>query len=216
MGIKERKEREKIQRQQDIIEAAVKLFFTKGIQETTMEDIAEEVELSKGTLYLYFKSKEEIKYEVALRGINLLKSVMEKAIDISLNAMENLVRVGWAFIDFSRENTAYFNLFILFQSSDLHKMNIPKMSIDQYLREESPFTILINLVKDGVKDGSLRPNLRIGETAATLWSQMLGLLIVQQNKKEFYEIFEVKEESILATNFDLLLYGIAGDKKNNL
>ena len=210
MGIKERKIRERLQRHRDIVDAAEKLFFKKGIQQTTMDDIANEAELSKGTLYLYFNSKEELQYEVSMRGVSLLKSIMEKAIDISLNALENLTRVGWAFIEFSRKHTGYFNLFILFQSSDLEKMNIPKTRLDHYFREESPFTILIDLVKKGVKDGSLRTNLRIGETAATLWSQMLGLLIVHQNKKELYKIFDVNESSILETNFDLLMYGIAG------
>lgn len=213
MGIKERKERERFQRQNDIIDAAENLFFTKGIQETTMDDIALKAELSKGTLYLYFSSKEELQYEVSLRGTNLLKSIMENALDFSLNALENLTRIGWAFIEFSKKHKGYFNLFILFQSSDLSRMSIPKSRIDQDLREESPFTILINLVRTGIKDGSLRPNLKIGETAATLWSQMLGLLIVQQNKRAIYEIFEVKDESILETNFDLLMFGIAKNSR---
>ena len=60
MGTSERKEREKLQRRQEIIDSAEKVFFSKGFGNTTMDDIASEAELSKGTLYLYFKSKEEL------------------------------------------------------------------------------------------------------------------------------------------------------------
>ncbi|MCK5408322.1 MAG: helix-turn-helix transcriptional regulator, partial [Candidatus Krumholzibacteria bacterium] len=60
MGIAERREREKEQRRIDIIDAAERVFFSKGWQAATMDDVAEAVELSKATLYLYFKNKEEL------------------------------------------------------------------------------------------------------------------------------------------------------------
>ncbi|MDL1893205.1 helix-turn-helix transcriptional regulator, partial [Sphingobacteriales bacterium CHB3] len=52
MGIIERKEREKEQRREEIVTAAEKIFFEKGLAIATMDEIAEAAELSKGTLYL--------------------------------------------------------------------------------------------------------------------------------------------------------------------
>jgi transcriptional regulator, TetR family len=52
-----RREREKEQRRRDIMDSAEKLFFKKGYDEVSMNDIAEDVELSKATLYLYFDNK---------------------------------------------------------------------------------------------------------------------------------------------------------------
>lgn len=60
MGTKERRMREKKRRRQQILEAAKTHFFEKGFMAATMDKIADSVELSKGTLYLYFKSKEEL------------------------------------------------------------------------------------------------------------------------------------------------------------
>jgi AcrR family transcriptional regulator len=60
MGIQERKRREREQRRQQIVSAARKVFSNKGFTKTTMEDIAREAELSPGTLYLYFKNKDEL------------------------------------------------------------------------------------------------------------------------------------------------------------
>ena len=83
MGIAERKEREKLQRRKDIIDAAEKVFFYRGFESATMDEIAEKVELSKGTLYLYFKSKEEAckfaqENEKRLLGIEIRKKAQRE------------------------------------------------------------------------------------------------------------------------------------------
>ena len=60
MGTKERRRREIELRRKQIQDAATKLFFSKGLKSTTMDDIAKLSELSMGTLYQYFKSKDEL------------------------------------------------------------------------------------------------------------------------------------------------------------
>jgi len=72
MGIQERKEREKERRRQQIIVAAKRVFSDKGFNRATMEDIAKEAELSPGTLYLYFKNKEELYASLSLRILQYL------------------------------------------------------------------------------------------------------------------------------------------------
>jgi AcrR family transcriptional regulator len=72
MGIQERKEREKERRRQQIIVAAKRIFSEKGFNKTTMEDIAKEAELSPGTIYLYFKNKEELSVSLSLRILQYL------------------------------------------------------------------------------------------------------------------------------------------------
>ena len=81
MGVTERKEREKEKRREEIIQAAVKVFYKKGVDHATMDDIAEVAELSKATLYLYFTSKEEIYYFVHLDGFEKLFRMMNKAVE---------------------------------------------------------------------------------------------------------------------------------------
>jgi len=210
MGIKERKEREKKERKNSILDAARKLFTKKGFAATTMDDIAAMTELSKGTLYLYFTSKEDIQFEAALKGAEILKEKMRNAIDPSKHGRENLLAVGWEFIHFSKSHSDYFDLFLLIQSVDISHLNIPGKKVRDYLREKSPFTLIIQLVDQGIHDGSLRGDLSVMNTATMLWSQMLGMLIVQRFKTELYEVFNVDREEILKTNFDILLYGITG------
>lgn len=208
MGIPERKERERNQRCQQIIDAAERLFFTRGPGPTTMEEIAEAAELSKGTLYLYFKSKEDIQYEVSLRGANLLKTLMEEKTSSAHDGLEALLRAARVFIDFSVQQPGYFEMFIMFQGIDIQKTEIPEEKVEKYFLEQSPFTLIIELVERGISDGSIREGLKAGQTAAALWSQMLGLLTVQKYKSELYKIFGVSKEEVLETSLDLLLNGI--------
>ena len=77
MGIRERKERERERRRQQIIVAAKRVFSEKGFNRATMEDIATEAELSPGTLYLYFKNKDELYASLSLRILQYLLIRME-------------------------------------------------------------------------------------------------------------------------------------------
>ncbi len=208
MGIKERKEREKEQRKQLIIDSAQKVFFSKGLIDSTMDDIAREAELAKGTLYLYFNSKEDIQYEVSLRGADLLYEKLARAVDKSLTGLENLLNIGWAFIDFSQKEKDFFNLFLFFQNLDIRKLGISKKKIEDYFLQNSPFRLIIDLVEAGMEDGSLRNDLPVKDTATTLWSNIMGLLIVQQYNHEIYDIFNVDRKKILQTNFEILMNGV--------
>ena len=71
-GRKSRKERETELRRQIIIEAAEKLFLSEGYENTTMDEIARLSEYSKGTLYKYFKSKDELYLAIGIKTYELI------------------------------------------------------------------------------------------------------------------------------------------------
>ena len=67
-----RKQREREQRRNEIINAAEKFFFARGYDNVTMDEIADEAEVNKGLLYYYFKNKEALFFAVDLRGVQIL------------------------------------------------------------------------------------------------------------------------------------------------
>jgi len=78
MALKDRKEREKEYRKKTIIEAAQKVFSENGYANALMENIAQEAELGKGTLYRYFKSKDEILICLVRTGMESLNQSLEQ------------------------------------------------------------------------------------------------------------------------------------------
>lgn len=207
MGIAERKEREKLQRRKDIIDAAEKVFFSRGFESATMDEIAEMAELSKGTLYLYFKSKEDLQFAIFMRGSDILMKMMKDNLSADINGYQRLLELADSFIRFSRENRNYFSLFMYYESSRMEALNIGQDQLQVYLKEDSPLALVTQQVIRGMQDGSLRNDLSAEVFSATLWSQMLGVLIVLNNKADLYQIFNLKADEILQTHLELVSNG---------
>jgi TetR/AcrR family transcriptional regulator len=76
--IQERRERERAQRIESILEAAKKVFFPKGYVKATMDEIALEAEISKPTIYQYFKSKDDLFFSLMLPVVEDIGTELEK------------------------------------------------------------------------------------------------------------------------------------------
>lgn len=107
MPTKSRKEREKAQRRKEIIDAAEKLFFEKGYDNVSMNDISKVVELSKATLYLYFENKEELFFAIVLRGAQILYGIVLRESKKARTSFEKLAAFRDAYYEFSKEYSDY-------------------------------------------------------------------------------------------------------------
>jgi len=94
VSIKEIKKQEKEQRRNYILDAAEKLFFSRGYDGVSMDDIANEVEFNKATLYLYFKNKESLFFAVVLRGARILNDMFEARLKNCKTSIEVLDTLG--------------------------------------------------------------------------------------------------------------------------
>jgi AcrR family transcriptional regulator len=132
MGIAERKEREKQQRKQEIIQAAEKVFYSMGVDQATMDDIAAKAELSKGTLYLYFRSKEDLFFEVARKAIGMLNTHTSKAVESSANAIEKLGAMGKATIEFMQSHPKHMQAIISIMGSHTGELELTSGDVQGY------------------------------------------------------------------------------------
>jgi len=90
MTISDRKTREKEQRRNTILAAAEKLFARDGYTATSLDRVAEEVEISKGTIYLYFKNKEDLFFTLIREKFEALIQQVTTQIN-KTNSLEDLV-----------------------------------------------------------------------------------------------------------------------------
>ncbi|MBN1198306.1 MAG: helix-turn-helix transcriptional regulator [Bacteroidales bacterium] len=208
MGIAERKEREREQRRQSIIDAAEKVFFTKGYDSSTMDDIASTAELSKGTLYLYFQSKDELHFEIMDRGNQILLVFMEKAINLQKNGRENLRLLGEAFVEFSNSHPDYFQAMMFFQSRDVEHQRINEQKLKKFIMGRSSISMLNNMVSKGIADGSVRNDFHPSHLTTLLWSQMMGILVMYAMKKPAFEYQKISREELIAIHLDLIRDGL--------
>jgi AcrR family transcriptional regulator len=112
MGIAERKQEEKQEMHKRILNGARKVFLEKGYEQTSMRNIANEINYSPGSLYFYFKDKSEIFHELHREGFQLLLNQL-KVLDKVADPFERLKANGRVFIQFAQENKDYYNLMFI-------------------------------------------------------------------------------------------------------
>jgi len=127
MGISERKEREKIDKKQLIRSAAMKMFLEDGYAKTSIRNIADAIEYSPGTIYLYYKDKDELLYEVQRDAYGkLLEEFKAKA--KHKDPVKRLMQIGKTYVAFGLANPELYDLMFIIRAptnvdEELHKDN---------------------------------------------------------------------------------------------
>ena len=153
-----RKEKEKQQRHKQIEDAAQALFFSKNYDEITIEEIAKKSQLAKGTIYLYFKSKEELYSAVALRGAHIMNTMFKKAADRKRTGLEKASAIGQAYYEFYKLHPQYFRMLMAVENfpcptaEDVNGAELMKTSCEN-------LETVLNAVVKGIEDGSINPEL---------------------------------------------------------
>jgi AcrR family transcriptional regulator len=112
MGIAERKEKQKLEIRKQILEASMKLFVEEGFSNVSIRRIADIIEYSPTTIYLYFKDKDEIFYNLHEIGFFKLQE-MNKNLDDIQNPLLRLHKMGENYIQFGLENREYYDLMFI-------------------------------------------------------------------------------------------------------
>ncbi|MCD6596490.1 MAG: TetR/AcrR family transcriptional regulator, partial [Bacteroidales bacterium] len=174
MSVTERKKREKQLRRNAIIDAAEQLFFKQGFDNVSMDQIAREADLAKGTLYLYFKSREDLHYSIVNRALEMIYKVLKDQYDPEKKGAENLLKLGKSYIDFSQNYPNHIRAIMMFDSSKFEKLD--KNQSLKILEPDSPLVFFTEIIKKGQLDGSIRSDIRDREMALILWSHLSSIL----------------------------------------
>ena len=183
MGIRERKEREKERRRQQIMVAAKKVFTNKGFSKATMDDIASEAELSPGTIYLYFKNKEELYASLSLRILQYLQIRVEHVLNKSdLGPEQKLDEMMDAMYDvYEFDPLVIINMFHL-QSSETLKNLSPELLAE--IKELSAKSIegLATIFEEGIKKGVFVDRHPVA-LSDIFWALFSGVVLWMTSKK---------------------------------
>ncbi len=150
MGLKERREREKLARREQILSAARELLHKKGINAASMNQIAKKAELGVATLYSYFKNKEDLFITLQQEGLDLLKSYVSKSIDKVSEPEIKLKRIALAFLDFSQKRKNYFYIINYFISN-------PEILFEPQLKDKVDYqaeqTLIVSeqVIREGIE-----------------------------------------------------------------
>ncbi len=212
MGTAERKAREKERRHNEIVDAAERLFFKRGYEHVTMDDIAEEAELSKGTLYLYFKSREDLHYAIVLRGLEILNRLIREVYDPVSSGLENILKMGEAYIRFFREHPDYFKAIMFFDVTKFEKVEAGSRL--KILSADSPLIFFMEVLEKGQKDGSITASVPPQQLAIILWSQVSGVFEFIALRGKLLEFLQIDNLELIRNQIKVLLYGLEKKKED--
>ncbi len=182
MGIQERKEREKARRHQQIIVAAKRVFSAKGFNKATMEDIAKEAELSPGTIYLYFKNKDELYASLSLRILHYLYLRVEQLNSEDIAAKKKLDALKDVLYDvYEFDPLIVINMFHL-QSSETLKNLSPKLLGEIKELSQKALGIMANIFQDGIESGDFIDLHPVAMTDIA-WALFSGIILWEESKR---------------------------------
>jgi len=145
-----------------IIRASLRVFARKGYEPTALEEVAREAGLAKGTLYLYFKDKEDLYFQVMLTVLERLETFVGKQIGQSENPLEKMAAAARAQIGFFADNPSYFRLFMVAFTPEM--ATIHKKLLEPLFEKRRRFSEYLHaLIEEGKAKGLIRGDIDTGD-----------------------------------------------------
>ena len=166
MGIVERKEREREEMRKLILDGAQKLFLENGYDKVSIRNIADAIEYSPATIYLYYKDKNELLFALHQRGF--VKMVGEfLPLQQLADPFEKLVEMGRSYIRFAIDNPELFDLMFI--------MTAPMDTLEKenWVEGDQAFGLLMQVVQECMDAGIFRQH-NVQSTAMMIWSGIHG------------------------------------------
>lgn len=178
MGTIERKNRQKAEIRDQILKAAMQLYTEEGIEKTSIRNIANAIEYSPGTVYLYFKNKAEIMHALHTQGFSMLRQRFEALFSVS-DPMERLKAMGRVYLQFSVEEPGLYDLMF---SSRYPIDFLEGVDEVQWTQGQGAFDALRSTVAACMEQGRFSghdPEL----TSFLVWSTVHGMAALRSTKR---------------------------------
>lgn len=185
MGVRERKEREKEQRRQDILVSARAAFEKHGLQHTTMDRIASEAELAKGTLYIYYKNRNELLMALIAEDLERLLEQIEIVAKGRERADKKLLKAITTFHTFSTQNDFLYRVMTHMDMGELLcSQDIgPSEAVIAFKQlNDRMLEILVKLVQEGVDTGLYKLDNPVRYVVLQLLFALKGTMVILRNR----------------------------------
>lgn len=176
MGLQERRQKEKDSRRKLILESARALFFADGFKNVTVDKIAQHSELGKGSIYLYFGSKEEIYAQILLNDIDQFHQQAFALFNKNKKASDLLFELAYFYADFFLNDPELFRILMTYM---LHtdQMNLSAEQDKKIvISMRKTIDIISNIFQFGIDSKEFPSNINIKYNQFAIWSMLNGII----------------------------------------
>lgn len=179
MGVPERKKRNLEARETLILDCAQKYLLTQGFQNLNLDDVARDVEYSKGTIYQHFSSKEDLALAVTTRVMAERADLFERGAAFRGSTRERIRAVSFACVHFALAYPEFYHMDTTIRSSSFWERASPKRREEHSVELGRCFSAVAGVVRDARMAGDLPGDpYTIAEITASLAAATVGAEII--------------------------------------
>ena len=178
MALEENKKRkkEKENRKNTILRAARRLFFDRGFKAVTVDNIAAKSEVSKGSIYLCFESKEEIYAQILISDNIALYERIKNFSATEASAAQLLLEFARIYVDYFLNDNELFRILMTFMMQT-GQMNLTEKQNNELIRSTNEnIKIISEIIKKGVDSGEFSPVSNIRQMQNAIWGMLNGVI----------------------------------------
>lgn len=178
MGIVERKERERAELKEQILLKAKEILNKEGQEKLSIRRLAQAVEYSPATIYLYFTDKDEILHELMEMGFGLMNSAMSEAF-AEVDPVQRIRRIGAEYVRFGLENKDWYDLMFI-SEQPMHHIERCK---SEWGHGMGLFEYLTSTCREALQLHQTNIEMDPRIIALNLWSIVHGLVTLAQSQR---------------------------------
>jgi AcrR family transcriptional regulator len=194
MGIVERKEREREEMRRLVLDAALRLFLENGFDKVSIRNIADAIEYSPATIYLYFKDKNELLYALHQQGFMKMVDDFQPILLLD-KPFDKLMAMGRAYIRFAVDNPELFDLMFIMTAP------MDKLDTQQWEEGDRAFALLERVVTECM-DAGIFQRQSVQVVSMMIWSSIHGYTALFLRKR-LGMIPECDRQQVMGAAFDL-------------
>ena len=211
MGVKERREREKLETREKILEAARELFIQQGYDGVSMRMLAQTIEYSPTAIYLHFADKEQLFQELCRRDFSRLAQVFQDA-EMPSDPVKRLMRIGRTYVEFGTRYPNHYRLMFM-APHPLGELNGRECEVKGN-PEVDAYAFLKLTVQQAMDSGCFREELKdVDLISQTLWAAVHGVISLQIAKSHDSWVDFRPMEQRAALMLDVTLRGLLKEVK---
>jgi AcrR family transcriptional regulator len=179
-------------KRESILKAALLLFSEKGFYGTTMDEIAEKAMVAKGSIYTYFKSKQDLFISIITEGFGILRNKFEEISEKPLSSKEKIEEAVSFYLDYFEKHRHFFKT-ILFERRSLMGRKISPSKREEHRREyEKLIDILSAIFDEGIKRGEFKPynSWVMANSLMGMADRLMFLSLLRRDKGDLSELRE--------------------------
>jgi AcrR family transcriptional regulator len=176
LSSEDRRKKVKETKKNAILKAARKLFFDKGYKAVTVDSIAAKAELSKGSIYLYFESKEEIYAQILIADNIEFHKGVNNIMQTDASASTLLLEFARIYVDYFLGDNELFRIFMAFMLQ-ADQMNLTEDQHSHLLKMANEnIRIISGILQKGIDSGEFSSTINARQGQNAIWGLLNGII----------------------------------------